>query len=168
MPGKQKSAFDMLSRSHRRLEEETAGLCDTLAGDMTEESCFIVEDALSFLARSGKNHMADEEETLFGRLSGQDGLIARLTEEHRQQEALLAELKAAVEAWPARPPSAEQAAAALALAKDLAAAYEAHTALEDADLLPLIASLDEATKQEMASEMQARRGKGGGGRGRNR
>jgi iron-sulfur cluster repair protein YtfE (RIC family) len=135
--GRNKSALEMLSRSHRKLEQHADML---VAGE--------VEEAIEFFTRSTANHFADEEQSLFPRLQASP-LLEQLVKEHREHEDLLARLKASLDG------DGDTAA----LAKQLAAAYRAHTELEDRDLLPQLEALDADTQQAIKEEMRARRGK---------
>jgi len=164
MGGGQRSAVEMLERSHRRLEQWGAELCDAAArigaGDDDGTALATVKEAVAFFERSGNNHVADEEQSLFPRLPPSP-LIERLIGEHQEQTAILGRLQAEVTGLADGQPSDERIGRVVQLANELEAAYRAHTELEDRELLPLVdASLDEAARTAMLDEMRARRGKG--------
>ncbi|MGZ3405933.1 MAG: hemerythrin domain-containing protein [Polyangia bacterium] len=141
--------FEMLERCHRRLEE-TFDLLRTPTRQALDE-------ALAFIDRAVKRHEDDEELSLFPRLSRVPqlaGLLDRLTVQHRDQTALVAELRMLMEA-------AEPDDAALAdVVTRLDAAYREHIELEERELFPAArAAFDADDLGGMASEMDARRGR---------
>src|SRR5262249_44865143 len=95
---KAEDPFEMLLRSHRRLEERL----DDLAAAKDREA---VEEVAHFFGRAVVRHEADEEKSLFPRLEGCDApmqeIIETLTQEHREHEKLHAELLDIAEGWPA-------------------------------------------------------------------
>src|SRR5689334_4985467 len=118
--------FEMLERCHRRLEEELQALVMEPARDVAER-------VLEFLDRALKRHELDEEQSLFPRLPQLAGLIRDLEEQHRQQQRLIEELRAAED---------EKAIQVTALA--LQAAYARHISVEEHELFPAAkAALDE-------------------------
>jgi hemerythrin superfamily protein len=134
--------FEMLERCHRRLEEELQALVMEPARDVAER-------VLEFLDRAVKRHELDEEESLFPRLPQLAPLVAALEEQHRQQQRLVDELRAAED---------EKAIQVTALA--LQAAYARHISVEERELFPAAqAALDPAARAAMSDEMQARRGR---------
>lgn len=157
--------FAQLLRSHRRLEERLAeleGAADRLARGEDAEARRVIAEVLGWLGRAIKRHEEDEERSLFPRLAGDATLaplIARLTDEHRAQDALAAQLAAG-----------GPAVAVAETARRLARSYAAHVALEETALFPACrARLSPADLAAIAAEMSARReGDGGGGRGRGR
>jgi hemerythrin-like domain-containing protein len=160
-----KDALDMLSRCHRRLEEQTASLCDAAealaGGSGGAEERQTVEDALAFLRRTMRRHIDDEERSVFPRLEDRaelEELLAQLTAEHRDHESLFSKLEAA---W-----NAADHRAMLGHARKLSLAYVSHARLEDEQLLPAVEThLD---LEALAAEMEGRRGKAGGGANRRR
>src|SRR6185312_6760023 len=83
--------FEMLERCHRRLEETLA----TLLGPSPSRQA--LDEALAFIDRAVRRHEDDEEQSLFPRLSRVPqlaGLLDRLTVQHRDQTALVDELRA--------------------------------------------------------------------------
>jgi hemerythrin-like domain-containing protein len=141
--------FEMLERCHRRLEETL-----TLLQAPTRQA---LDEALAFIDRAVKRHEDDEEKSLFPRLSRVPqlaGLLDRLTVQHRDQTALVDELRALLAA--AQP---DDAALSDVVAR-LDAAYRAHIAVEERELFPAAKSaLDADDLGGMASEMDARRGR---------
>jgi hemerythrin-like domain-containing protein len=135
--------FEMLERSHRRLEEELQAVVVEPAFDVSAR-------VLDFLDRAIKRHEDDEEQSLFPRLPPALGpLVAELRAQHRQQAALTEDLRGAVD---------EKAIQVAALA--LQAAYARHITVEERDLFPAArAALDDAARAAMSDEMQARRGR---------
>jgi hemerythrin-like domain-containing protein len=141
--------FEMLERCHRRLEE-TLDLLRTPTRQTLDE-------ALAFIDRAVKRHEDDEEQSLFPRLQRVPqlaGLLDRLTVQHRDQTALISELRSLMDA--AQP---DDAALAGVVAR-LDAAYREHITLEERELFPAAkAALDADDLGGMASEMDARRGR---------
>ncbi len=148
----------MLARCHRKLEDNGAALLDALdqlAAGQDGGARDTVHDVLAFFRRTGDNHIADEEQSLFPRL-GEDALTERLRQEHREHERLLGDLEAAVGRWPSDL-TADHVAPVRALAAALDAAYRSHTALEDRELLPRLDGLDPDARAALTEEMQRRR-----------
>ena len=141
--------FEMLERCHRRLEETLATL--------RTPSRQALDEALAFIDRAVKRHEDDEEQSLFPRLSRVPqlaGLLDRLTVQHRDQTAIIGELRALMDA--AQPDDAKLAD----VVARLDAAYRAHIALEERELFPAArAAFDADDLGGMASEMDARRGR---------
>ena len=89
--------FEMLERCHRRLEETLESLRTP-----TRQT---LDEALAFIDRAVKRHETDEEQSLFPRLSRVPqlaGLLDRLTVQHREQTALVDQLRTLMEAARAR------------------------------------------------------------------
>ncbi|HEY2747501.1 MAG TPA: hemerythrin domain-containing protein [Polyangia bacterium] len=141
--------FEMLERCHRRLEETLA----TLGGATPARQA--LDEALAFIDRAMARHERDEEESLFPRLARVPQLaplLDRLTVQHRDQAALVDELRALMDA-----PRPDEARLADVVAR-LDAAYRAHLAIEERELFPAAkAALDADDIGGMASEMDARR-----------
>src|SRR5437868_3485268 len=108
--------FEMLERCHRRLEEELQALVMEPARDVADR-------VLEFLDRAVKRHELDEEQSLFPRLPSLAPLLAELETQHRQQQKMIDDLRAAED---------EKAIQVLALA--LQAAYARHIAVEEREL----------------------------------
>jgi len=136
----------MLSRSHRKLEDYADAMIAALGNLPTARD--ELDEALAFFDSSAVNHVADEEMSLFPHLAPSP-LIERLTREHREQEALLEELKRAL----------REGGDALSVAERLAAAYRAHTDLEDRELLPALDALSPEIRKAVVDDMRARRGR---------
>jgi len=141
--------FEMLERCHRRLEETL----DTLRTPTRQA----LDEALAFIDRAVKRHEDDEEQSLFPRLARVPqlaGLLDRLTVQHRDQTALIEELRAELAA--ARP---DERALADVVAR-LDASYREHILMEERQLFPAAkAALDADDLGGMASEMESRRGR---------
>jgi hemerythrin-like domain-containing protein len=141
--------FEMLERCHRRLEETLDHL--------RTPSRQALDEALAFIDRAVKRHEDDEEKSLFPRLSRVPqlaGLLDRLTVQHRDQMALIEELRALMAA-----PTPDDAQLADVVAR-LDAAYREHINIEERELFPAAkAALDADDLGGMASEMESRRGR---------
>jgi hemerythrin-like domain-containing protein len=140
----------MLERCHRRLEETLA----TLATPSRQA----LDEALAFIDRAVRRHEDDEEQSLFPRLVRVPQLaplLDRLTVQHRDQTALVEELRALL--TDARPDDAKLRD----VCARLTAAYRAHIEIEERELFPAAkAALDADDLGGMASEMESRRGRG--------
>jgi len=141
----------MLERCHRRLEETLA----TLLGPSPSRQA--LDEALAFIDRAVKRHEDDEEQSLFPRLARVPqlaGLLDRLTVQHRDQTALVDELRTLLDA-----PKPDDARLADVVAR-LDASYRAHITVEERELFPAAkAALDADDLGGMASEMDSRRGR---------
>jgi hemerythrin-like domain-containing protein len=144
--------FEMLERCHRRLEETLAGLRTS-----SPPSRQLVDEALAFIDRAVRRHEDDEEQSLFPRLARVPqlaGLLDRLTVQHRDQTALVEELRGLMDA-----PRPDEARLADVITR-LEAAYRTHILVEERELFPAAkAALDADDLGGMASEMDARRGR---------
>jgi hemerythrin-like domain-containing protein len=134
--------FEMLTRCHRRLEDELQTLVMEPARDVAAR-------VLEFIDRQLKRHEDDEEHSLFPRLpAALAQLVDELRAQHRQQAALVEALRQAAD---------EKAIEVAAMA--LQAAYARHISVEERQLFPAAeAALDAAARDALADEMQARRG----------
>jgi hemerythrin-like domain-containing protein len=141
--------FEMLERCHRRLEETLATL--------ETPSRQALDQALEFIDRAVRRHEDDEEQSLFPRLVRVPQLaplLDRLTVQHRDQTALVEELRAQLGA--AKPDEARLRD----VVERLDAAYRQHINIEERELFPAAkAALDADDLGGMASEMEARRGR---------
>lgn len=141
--------FEMLERCHRRLEETL----ETLRSPTRQT----LDEALAFIDRAVRRHEDDEERSLFPRLARVPqlaGLLDRLTVQHRDQTALVDELRAQLAA-----PTSDEAQLADIVAR-LDSAYRQHLNIEERELFPAArAALDADDLGGMASEMEARRGR---------
>lgn len=141
--------FEMLERCHRRLEETL----ETLATPSRQA----LDEALAFIDRAVRRHEDDEEQSLFPRLVRVPQLaplLDRLTVQHRDQTALIEELRMLMA--DATPDEAKLRD----VVSRLAAAYREHIVMEERELFPAAkAALDADDLGGMASEMEARRGR---------
>jgi hemerythrin-like domain-containing protein len=139
----------MLERCHRRLEETLA----TLATPSRQA----LDEALAFIDRAVRRHEDDEEQSLFPRLARVPQLaplLDRLTVQHRDQTALVEELRALLA--DARPDEGRLRDVVTRLSD----AYRQHIKMEERELFPAAkAALDADDLGGMASEMEARRGR---------
>jgi hemerythrin-like domain-containing protein len=144
---KAEDPFEMLLRSHRRLEERL----DDLAAAKDREA---VEEVAHFFGRAVVRHEADEEKSLFPRLKGCDAVVAALTAEHREHEKLHNELRDIAEGWPATQAKLPD------LVARLRAAYASHVEREEKELFPAARKqLGDDALTEMLREMDSRRGR---------
>lgn len=146
-------ALARLDASHRRQDEEMRALLEAARRDDLDA----IGDVLDFLDRAVPRHFADEEESLFPRLSVKEpalaGQLTRLVDEHRDHERRVSRLRVRFDAG--------DAAAVLAEAEELEVLHRRHCAEED-ELFPRIPEiLDAAELAAVAAEMQGRRGRGG-------
>ena len=116
-----------------------------------------LDEALAFIDRALRRHEDDEERSLFPRLARVPqlaGLLDRLTVQHRDQTAIVEELRAELAA---ATPDERKLRDVVAR---LDAAYREHIAVEERELFPAArAALDDDARAAMAEEMQARRGR---------
>jgi hemerythrin-like domain-containing protein len=152
--------FAMLLRCHRRLEERLAEL-EGAAGLDRDEARAVAGEVLGFLDRAVARHEADEEQSLFPRLTFEPKLaplLERLAREHAEQARVVERLRGALENDALDPP------ALTALARELRGAYDRHVAVEESELFPAArALLGPDSLDDIAREMEERRGAGGGG-----
>jgi hemerythrin-like domain-containing protein len=153
----------MLKACHRRIERQLATL-DRLRRHLPDHGCDADARAaatgiLRYFDTAAPHHHADEEESLFPRLlaaaPAAGPLVARLEAEHGVLAERVARLRPALAALaaghPAELPEDRVNAAA--------AAYTAHIAAEETELLPLAQkALDAAALATIGAEMAARRG----------
>ncbi len=141
--------FEMLERCHRRLEETL----DRLRTPTRQA----LDEALAFIDRALRRHEDDEERSLFPRLARVPqlaGLLDRLTVQHRDQAALVEELRTELSA---ATPDERKLRDVVAR---LDAAYREHIVVEERELFPAAkAALDADDLGGMASEMESRRGR---------
>ena len=116
-----------------------------------------LDEALAFIDRALKRHEDDEEQSLFPRLARVPqlaDLLDRLTVQHRDQTAIVEELRMLMDA-----PKPDPARLADVVTR-LDAAYRDHIAVEERELFPAAkAALDADDLGGMASEMDSRRGR---------
>jgi hemerythrin-like domain-containing protein len=155
--------LDQLERSHRRLEERL----DDLAAAAQSGDVVALREVCAFFGRQVQRHEEDEERSLFPRLVANlpdeiRSLLSRLRAEHVEHENLKRRLEAATDALDRGHEAADTEIRAASDA--IACAYRAHIAAEESQLFPFArAALTTSALEEMAREMDARRGRGGGG-----
>lgn len=156
--------IENLSACHRRIEERLATLERVIPFllDRTEEAVAAIESAFRFLDTNGVVHTADEEESLFPRLSGkltreEQERVALLHQEHERIEALLSRTRFVATQF-ARTPGDGLARQYAELATSLCALYRQHIRHEDS-LFPALAAavLTPEDLEEIGSEMKRRR-----------
>jgi len=154
----------MLAACHRRIERQL-GTLDRLQRHLPEHGCD--EDAraaaraiLRYFDNAAPNHHADEEESVFPRLAAvapaeAAGLIAALERDHETLTANWRRLRpqlAGIEAG-------ERANLDAKEVEQVRAAYDAHIAREEGELIPLAAkTLGTDAIAAIGREMAARRG----------
>ncbi len=157
--------LEHLVACHRRIEErlemlERAGA--HLAG-RPDDALEAIDAAFRYFDSSGVLHTADEEQSLFPRLRprllpDELEMVARLDREHREAEALYAELKAAVARLRKDPHNEQLGEEYRNLVKRFTELYNSHIRLEDNELVR-VAKRD-LTRQELdaiSREMKQRR-----------
>jgi hemerythrin-like domain-containing protein len=159
------SPIEHLNACHRRIEERLLTLERAGAAlvQRPAEALAAIQAAFWFFDSSGANHTADEEDSLFPRLTphlAPEDLqwLAALEAEHARAEALYDRLKAHVATLPPQPTPAQQDLYA-ELAAALCSLYRQHIQNEDSRF-PLLASraLSPADLDAIAREMKLRRG----------
>jgi hypothetical protein len=153
--GGRRSALDMLTRCHQRLD----GVLGELAHAIGEEDEAVVEESLAFLRGPYRRHVKDEELSVFPLLGPEHTeVVAQLVSEHREHETLIEQLSSA---W-----HLGNISGARQLARRLRQALGRHSKLEEGRLWKPIAALPPAELQAAQAEMRSRRGPGRGkGRG---
>lgn len=165
-PAAERSSLDRplehLMACHRRIEERLAGMerAAEHLEERREEALAAFARAFAFLDTSGALHTADEEESLFPRLTpllerGERTYLAGLEHDHTEAHRMYAELKGLISS----PEEAgEWAARVRGLVERLAAHYRRHIASEDETLQEYAGRLLSAPAlAEIAAEMRARR-----------
>lgn len=144
--GGRRSALEMLTRCHQRLD----GVMAELAVGLTDGDDEVVEDSLAFLRGSYRRHIADEETSVFPLLGTEHaGIVAQLTSEHRTHETLIEELSSA---WQRR-----DGRTALAHAVRLRAELGKHSQIEEKRVWPAIEQLSGQSLEQARLDMRARR-----------
>lgn len=148
---------------HRRIRQmselacEVATAVDPPAGELREAAARVAR----YFEQALPRHVADEAETITGRLRGREPELDRALEvmeaEHRDHEAPVARLIAACRRIEADPEGADRDGLA-ALAPKLRDDLEAHLEAEERVILPAIDRLIDADEQAaMLGELAARR-----------
>jgi hemerythrin-like domain-containing protein len=166
----QRSALDMLERCHRRLDETLYRLTEIAQGAASSPATIDaerlrseVDEISAFLQRTGRRHEIDEEQSLFPRLRIEQPALSTtlstLSEQHREHARLEDSLAILARRFDGGPPSDVDVTALIEVATALNHAYAAHLDLEDRELLPAARQLAPSVLEDIASEMQARRGR---------
>ncbi len=161
----------LLSDCHRRVEHFLSVLSEVARSEagrpITANGRNALEGALQYFATAGPRHTADEEESLFPRLTTaapeQSNPIANilhsLEADHRTAERLHAEVDVLAHRWIEAETLSTGDASALRSALDsLSDIYRRHIEIEDRDVFPAAArALDADLLERIGREMAARR-----------
>ncbi|HUH64646.1 MAG TPA: hemerythrin domain-containing protein [Terracidiphilus sp.] len=166
------SGFDdpigMLMDCHRRIEHFLNLLCvvvDRARGRaLSAEETEAVQAALQYFRVGGKRHNADEEESLFPRLRGENNggqfnEIHGLEEDHRSADALHASVEALYNRWiSAGSLQSDEDRRLSANTLQLKSLYAGHIQIEEQIVFPRAAdALDSAAIEAMGREFRERR-----------
>lgn len=171
MIGRQEHSFQeplgLIGDCHRRIERflETMQRLATAHGGtpLAEPARTALQRVLTYFHTAAPRHTADEEQSLFPRLSRHPAAaqwLDALPDEHRQLDALQADMLAIGDRWldTGSLPEADRQRLTI-LVTELQGLYGRHIALEDKQLLPLAAELlSPADLVAIGREMAARRG----------
>jgi hemerythrin-like domain-containing protein len=154
-----------LAQCHEKIGAHLAQLEAFAAADDAglEERRAAVQSIVRWFETNGLRHRVDEDESLFPRLAavaaGEPDVgaaLRTLVGEHGAEDALVAELAAALGAGPDRGVAGLREAA-----RCLVAHYRRHLEVEDRVVLPAAArALDAQTLQQVGEEMERRRTEG--------
>ena len=160
----------LLSDCHRRIEMflgSLSAIANVAGPPLSEEGRRALEKALRYFRESAPKHSADEEQSLFPRLTAQpskesDTVLATMKElekEHRWAESLHAEVDRLGQKYLTDGSLSDRDSAEYRNAMDaLSAMYRRHIKIEDESLFPFAAkALSQADKLAIAAEMAARR-----------
>jgi len=164
----------MLGDCHRRIERFLNALLTVATGakggPLTDEQQAALSTGLRYFREAAPKHTADEEESLFPRLSRLDHpdlqpLLAKidsLQEDHECAEISHREVDRLGQLWLANGRLSPQDAGTLAtVLTQLTALYRRHIATEDTEVFPFAAhALASSDHHAIGSEMAARRGIG--------
>jgi len=164
----------MLGDCHRRIERFLNALLTVATGakggPLTNEQQTALATSLRYFREAAPKHTADEEESLFPRLSRLDRpdlqpLLARidsLQQDHECAERSHREVDRLGQLWLANGRLSPQDAEDLAtLLTQLTALYRRHIAMEDTEVFPFAANaLASSGRLAIGTEMAARRGIG--------
>jgi len=162
----------LLSDCHRRIEQFLHVLVrvdqEACGGALVPEYRRQLEVAREYFEKAAPKHTADEEDSLFPRLTAADhpearrvlDLMQRLEQDHDVADRHHAAVDGFVRRWLEHDRLDEGDAAALREhLTALQALYRAHIAVEDGELFPAAARvLDASALREIGREMAARRG----------
>lgn len=157
--------FARLHNTHTRIEERLAELSGAAAdlgdGGKRYAAQQTVRDVVGFLARAGRKHVDDEEQTLFPRLRAEASLqplLVALEAEHGAHNALEQALRSLVDGWGDEGPDAAGERQVVVLARQLSDVYRAHIKREEDELFPAArAVLAPQVLAAMGQEMMDRR-----------
>lgn len=155
----------LLSDCHRRIERFLGDLVKLSAlPELDETLRSALARALDYFAEAAPRHTADEEASLFprmrDRLDPDDPRLRHLEDDHREADALHAQVDTVGRSWLANGAIGDDERAAMreSLAS-LSRLYEAHIAVEDDEVFPLAADvLAPDQLQAVGYEMAQRRG----------
>lgn len=154
----------MLRACHRRIERQLQTL-DRLQRHLPEHGCDADAGAaaraiLRYFDTAAINHHADEEQSVFPRLIAARGAPAEtITLLLERDHAALATLWQRLRPLLAGIEAGQRANLSAGDVIDIRAAYDAHIAHEERELIPMAAAtFDAATLQAIGQEMAARRG----------
>jgi len=154
----------MLSACHGRIRRQLETLT-RLQRHLPEHGCdhdarAAARGILKYFDAAAPNHHADEEESIFPRLArARPGGVAALIADLERDHAALATNWRKLRPLLAGIAGGQRANLAPKQVADVTAAYDAHIAREDRDLIPLAArTFDAATIAEIGMEMAQRRG----------
>ena len=160
--------IDILDGCHERILRN-CGVIERIAAHVAANgvdaaACAAATGVIRYFETAGANHHRDEEEDLFPalqqyvpseELNAVFALIARLRSDHRKLDAHWADMRARLSAFT----EGRDGGLTPSIASQFKAAYEAHIALEEAELLPLARRVcDEALLRALGSRMAQRRG----------
>lgn len=155
----------MLSDCHRRIEHFLAILCTVAqraqGRTLTEEESAAAQSALQYFRVGGQRHTADEEESLFPRLTAVGGFLEldRLEHDHADANHLHTEVDQLYHSWISSKSLSESESHRLLFAADrLRELYQAHIQVEDNVVFPKAAQvLDKTAVEAIGREFRARR-----------
>jgi hemerythrin-like domain-containing protein len=162
----------MLGDCHRRIERFLAVLrklaSERNGGPLTEEDRAALTTSLRYFREAAPKHTADEEDSLFPRLRNVGGpaveslfeQIDGLERDHETAVKAHEEVDRLGQLWLSGDGlSSEDTSQLVAILDQLAALYERHIAIEDAEVFPAAARLlSPADRRSVGAEMAVRRG----------
>ena len=158
----------LLSDCHRRIEMflgSLTAIAKVAGPPLNEEGCRALENALRYFREAAPKHTADEEQSLFPRLSAanyEEAVLTRMAElekDHLWAESLHTEVDRLGQKYIDEGRLSDHDSAEFRNAMDaLAAMYERHIKIEDELLFPFAEkALTQADKLAIAAEMAGRR-----------
>lgn len=162
----------MLGDCHRQIERFLNVLVaisrSEKGGPITEEQKAALTTSLRYFRDAAPKHTADEEESVFPRLRGNNSpeaqaaleRLAALEHDHERASAWHEEADVLGQRWLAEGSlSPEDASRFSTLVENLAQLYREHILVEDTELFPLAANLlSAADRESIGAEMASRRG----------